>query len=157
MAKILKNTTLSDMELSELGKTIPASGQITIPVQEYILLASDDSIAECTAPITNGDIVVNDGTVDLSASDGLNYIRYPDDSRNINFNNTGTGMTSTNIRDAIIEANNGTGGPDNFSYKRIGLGETVTIPEDQQMLVFKEICLEDDGEVCIDEELIVLE
>ena len=88
MAKILKNTTIADIEVDNLGITIPASGQIDLVTGEYLLLASDDVVTELTSLINAGDIVVNDGNADLSAADGIAYIQYPDDALNIRFDNT---------------------------------------------------------------------
>lgn len=78
MPKILKNTTLSDIELKRIGVTIPSSGQETIKVEEYGDLASVESIAEITPLINSGDIVVNDGTTDLDAETGIRFIEYAD-------------------------------------------------------------------------------
>jgi len=49
------------------------------------------------------------------------------------FDNSSNGFTSDNVQDAIEEAASSSGA-DNFSYKYVGIGETVTIPENQQML-----------------------
>lgn len=84
MEKILKNTTLSDIEIQSVGITVPASGQITIQVQDYLLLASDDSIAELTPLINSGDIVVNNSVEDLFPIKGINFIKYQDNYINGN-------------------------------------------------------------------------
>jgi len=78
MSKILKNTTLADIELTSIGLTIPASGQITIQVEDYLLLASQDSITELTPLINNGDIVVNNGSQDLASRNAIEWIKYQD-------------------------------------------------------------------------------
>jgi hypothetical protein len=113
MAKILKNTTLSDIELIELGITIPASGQFTVEVTDYLFLGSEETLSEITSLINSGDIVVNDGTSDLSANDGIAYISYPDDAANIRFNNLSNGFISDNTQDAIEEVQ------DNINNKSI--------------------------------------
>lgn len=100
MAKILKNTTLSDIEVAALGLTIPASGQITIEEQDYLLLANTDSVAELTTLINSGDVVVNDGTADLVASEGISYIKYPNFAASIRYTPT-TFVTEDNVQDAI--------------------------------------------------------
>lgn len=106
MSKILKNTTTSDIELDNLGLTIPASGQTTVAVQDYLLLGSEDSITELTTLINSGDIVVNDGSSDLSASDGINYISYPDNASNILFDNSIAQLPNSpqNVQTAIENA-----------------------------------------------------
>lgn len=78
MSKILKNTTVADIELDALGYTIPASGQVDFDVTEFQLLASDDVIAEVTPFLTSGDIVVNDGVQDLTLAEGLRYLTWPE-------------------------------------------------------------------------------
>ena len=72
MSKIVKNTTGSDIVISDTGVTVLASNQYTIPANDYLLwAASDDVITE----IGSGDIVVNDGSVDLGISDGTDLIK----------------------------------------------------------------------------------
>ena len=104
--KILKNTTGSAIELSVIGLSIPASSQITIEVQDYLLLGSSDSTTEIDPLITSGDVVVNDGTSDLSVSEGQNYIRYADNANNILFTDSTTGLVSNTTREAIDEVGN---------------------------------------------------
>lgn len=74
MAKILKNTTGSEITLSVNGFSIPAGGQVNIVNQNYGLLAKDGSVTELTPLINSGDIVVNDGTNDLIADVALNHV-----------------------------------------------------------------------------------
>lgn len=76
--KILKNTTGLDIFLKFPGVEIPAGGQITINVEEYLDFAANDAILEITPLINSGDIVVNNGTVDYSAADGIRFLEYTD-------------------------------------------------------------------------------
>jgi hypothetical protein len=79
LEKILKNTTGSDIFLEFPGITVPASGQVTINVEEYKDIAAESAlITELTPLINSGDIVVNNGTVDYSAADGIRFLEYPD-------------------------------------------------------------------------------
>ena len=71
MSKILKNTTLSDYFWGEPGINVPASGQVTIPFTKYLEVSQTEAISEITADINSGDIVVNDGTNDLSYNFGV--------------------------------------------------------------------------------------
>lgn len=72
MAKIVKNTTISDIELPDTGTTIPASGQLTLdPIEYYLYAASTDIIPH----IDSGDIVINDGTADLPITEAKVYIK----------------------------------------------------------------------------------
>jgi hypothetical protein len=57
--------------------TIPASpGQYTIPPQDYLLFAASSNTVTFVGA---GDLVVNDGSVDLNISDGIDLIKgiYP--------------------------------------------------------------------------------
>lgn len=76
MSKIVKNTTLSDINISDVGVTVFASSQYTIPANDYLLWASSDDIVTY---VGSGDIVINDGTEDLGISDGIDLIKglYP--------------------------------------------------------------------------------
>ncbi len=102
--KVLKNTTASEIDLKYLATTIPASTNRAVNVEDYIRLASDDSVAELTPLINSGDIVVNDGTNDLSVSDALAFIEYADYAPNIRFNNSTNGFAAKNVQEAIEEA-----------------------------------------------------
>lgn len=103
MAKILKNTTASDIDLDILGRRVPASGQLDLDTSDFARLASDASITELTTLINSGDIVVNDGVSDLSIADALAYIEYPDNAANIRFDNSSNGFTSDDVQTAIEE------------------------------------------------------
>lgn len=84
MIKILRNTTISDIVISDTGITIqPGVGnQYTIPPIDYVLWAES---ADITSFVNSGDILVTDGTSELSSTDGLDFIRYPDNAKNQRF------------------------------------------------------------------------
>ncbi len=69
---IAKNQTGSDIDLIRLGQRVPALGQK--------ILTDDASYTECTedetleTAVSAGTIVINDGTSDLSAAEGLIYL-----------------------------------------------------------------------------------
>jgi len=132
--KILKNTTLVDIELRQIGQTIPAESQSTINIEDYIILASNDSVAEIDPLIVSGDIIINDGTNDLNVIIGKAYIRYPDDAENILFDNASNGFISKTVQTAIEETMDAAL-TDQFSYHRIPSGKIITIPTNQQMTV----------------------
>lgn len=73
MSKILKNTTLSPIAVGDTGITIQVSPtDYTIPPQDYPLWASSsDTVTQVGA----GNIIVNDGSNDLSISDGVDLIK----------------------------------------------------------------------------------
>lgn len=72
MAKILINQTASPVSVSDTGITVPASGQYTIPPTDYPLWAASDDIVTLVGA---GTLVVNDGSVDLGISDGIDLIK----------------------------------------------------------------------------------
>ena len=71
MIKILKNQTGSIINL-DIGISIPASGQTILNPQDYDEAAdSDDLVVEIGA----GNIIVNDGNIDLSKADGIRLVQ----------------------------------------------------------------------------------
>lgn len=104
MSKIIKNTTLSDIEIQSFGYTIPASGQLDVDTIEYTLLANEDVVTELTTLINAGDIVINDGNADLIASEAIAYIQYPDQALNVRFDNSTNNFISDEVQSAIEEA-----------------------------------------------------
>lgn len=76
MAKILQNTTASPVVLTDVGITVPASGNYTIPPTDYLLFAaSSNTITQ----IGSGVLTVSDGSVTLSIASGTSLIQglYP--------------------------------------------------------------------------------
>ena len=72
MAKIVVNNTANPVPISDVGITVPASGQHVVTTQEdYLFANSDDLIALLGA----GTVKINDGTSDISNSDGLTLIK----------------------------------------------------------------------------------
>jgi len=72
MSKILKNTTASPVDITDVGVTIPASGQITVEAVDDLLFKGSSDVVTL---IGNGTVVVNDGTSDLSITDGIDLIK----------------------------------------------------------------------------------
>jgi hypothetical protein len=70
--KLLKNTTISDIAIMDCGVTIPADSSYLIPPQDYLLFAASSNIV---TQVGIGDVVVNDGSYDLSISDGIDFIK----------------------------------------------------------------------------------
>lgn len=101
MSKILKNTTGTDIELDIVGLFIPASGQITVSTETYLDLASEDSVTELTSLINAGDIIVNDSINDLSASDGIEYIKFPNFAETVRVESSS--FTSKDVKSALEE------------------------------------------------------
>lgn len=70
--KVLKNTTLSDIFITDTGVNLLASSSLTLNPTEYALWASSSDII---THIGSGDIVVNDGTEDLSKALGISLLQ----------------------------------------------------------------------------------
>lgn len=72
MVKIVKNITGSPISVTDMGVTVPAMGSYTIPATDYALwMTSNDIIVYVGA----GTLVINNGTVDLGKSDGIDLIK----------------------------------------------------------------------------------
>jgi hypothetical protein len=72
MSKILKNVTLSNISISDVGITIISQDSYNIQTQESTLWAASDDIVTF---IGSGDIVVNDGTFDLNKAQGIALVQ----------------------------------------------------------------------------------
>lgn len=73
MSKLLKNTTGSIVNILDTGVSIPASpGSYLIPPQDYLLWAASNNVI---TKVGDGSLVVNDGSADLSISDGIDLIK----------------------------------------------------------------------------------
>lgn len=73
MAKILKNTTASPIEIGDAGVTLqPTPTDYTIPPTDYLIWASSSDVI---TEIGSGNVVVNDGSEDLNISDGTDLIK----------------------------------------------------------------------------------
>lgn len=73
MSKILINNTASPVTIVDVGNVIvPGSGSYTIPPQDYQLFAASSNTVSLVGAAT---IKVNDGSTDLSISDGIDLIK----------------------------------------------------------------------------------
>ncbi len=72
MSKILTNTTASPIAIGDAGVTLAAGVPYTIPPQDYLLWSASSDIL---SPVGSADVVVNDGTDDLSPSEGIDLIK----------------------------------------------------------------------------------
>jgi len=72
MSKILKNTTASAVDIIDVGLTVPASGQLTIQASDDLLFRDSSDVVTL---VGNGTLVVNDGTNDLSITEGIDLIK----------------------------------------------------------------------------------
>lgn len=142
MIKIFKNTTLSDIELQEIGITVLASSQYTLNTEEYAKSAGIDSITEISPYITSGDIVINDGVDDITVANGfilqeaIDYISSPVFAGHIRFAaepERSNGYTKKNVQEAIEQTRTSGigkilnfffGGNGNVANKWLGYGNS---------------------------------
>ena len=71
---IAKNTTASSITIEDLGIDIPLSSQLTL--SDLFDFADISNSSKLKAFVTNGTIVINNGTIDLSVANGLKHIYY---------------------------------------------------------------------------------
>ena len=72
MSKTLNNSTGSAVALADVGVTVPASGSYTIPQTDYPLFAASSNVV---TKVGDGTLIVNDGSSNLSISDGIDLIK----------------------------------------------------------------------------------
>jgi hypothetical protein len=72
MAKIIKNTVNSVFLVDDTGVSISALSNYTIPPQDYWIWAASSNVVSL---VGNGTFIVNDGSNDLSISDGIDIIK----------------------------------------------------------------------------------
>lgn len=73
MSKILKNQTVSDVAIADTGVTVPASGQYTIPPEDYDAFAASSDVISLLA---DGSLILNDGSNDITiVSDAVDVIK----------------------------------------------------------------------------------
>jgi len=103
ITKIVKNVSGSTQQI--INADVANNGTFNIPVELWFMAANDTTLI---TKINNGQFIINDGTSDLSAANGVLHIeRFQFDSSNkISFDNTSNGFTSTNAQSAIEESKN---------------------------------------------------
>ncbi len=72
MSKILINNTAGTVFINDTGVSIPTATQYTIPPQDYLLWAASSDVITA---IGATDLIVNDGSYNLSISDGTDLIK----------------------------------------------------------------------------------
>ena len=107
--KIVKNVSLSEIYIKEVGIPIPAESQYEIPPQEYALWHAAVLVVGSTlvTKIDSEDLVINDGVGDLIATDGKNYLKTSYTAFNQRFLSEperSNGFVSKNTQEAIEEA-----------------------------------------------------
>lgn len=72
MSKIIKNPGASPVTVNDVGVTIPGVSSYTIPPQDYLLWAASSDIISSIGSLT---LIINDGSFDLTVSDGVDLIK----------------------------------------------------------------------------------
>lgn len=122
MTKRIKNSTGSDITVVSAGVTISAGGMYEIQPSEYLIWGSEEVIAEISADITAGNLVVNaydevTGTdydlptvAEADIQRAFDFLRYPDYAFNVRFLSDperANGFVAKNVQEAIEEARDG--------------------------------------------------
>lgn len=152
MSKIIKNITQSDIFIKSLGRRVDANSQIEVDPRDFMLLATDENLAEMATLIDAGSLVINTGSQDLSPATAVSFLAYPDNASSQAFANDqlrSNGLVSENTQEAVEEAflqacaaiysihliHNGTRGRDTFlSYSNLTPGTPIVVPVDSQLL-----------------------
>ncbi len=115
MSKIIKNqkSPAAAIVLKAVGREVPASGQIEVHTEDYLLWASEDSITEITPLINSGDIVINDSVDDITVANGfslaraIDFLKYVDQAFHQRFAaepERSNGFSAKNVQEAIEES-----------------------------------------------------
>ena len=108
MKKIIKNTTLVDIIIKPMGLSVPANSFLLVEPSEYRLWMTVDVIASVLPNIVSGDLVVNDGSVDLDSDEGIHYLSHPGFAKSTRFEinalAAGKQFTKKNTQNAIEES-----------------------------------------------------
>lgn len=75
MQKIVRNITASGILVQDTGVHIDSGENYIIDSQTYLLWTNSLDVIPL---ITSGDLVINNGTYDLSPADGIRFLQYPD-------------------------------------------------------------------------------
>lgn len=135
----IKNVSDSDQIYAGISvlSSITSSGEAYVLAEsDFIWLSLDRTFLEA---LVSGQVVVNDGTNDVSPAVGLRLIR-----RQI-FDNATNGFLATNISDAIYEQVSANVPGANFSI----VAETTRVHPNLGVSDGTEVDVEDDGELII--------
>jgi len=106
MSKALKNNTGSDIIIGDTGQTVPASGELAINATDSLLYAASTDVV---TPINDGDLIVKFKTTELSAVQGLCYLRTGLEGLALShcYDNTESGLSAIDVQAAIDEIASG--------------------------------------------------
>lgn len=100
LIKIIKNNSGSTQTWK--GTTLAHGESVTLRREYWSIWAEDQEVVDA---VISGDIIVNDGTSDLNADDGLEQLFrfHIEEAEHIVFENDDNDFVSTNVQDAIEE------------------------------------------------------
>jgi hypothetical protein len=106
---IAKNVTVSTVNIEDMGFSLSPSGtpNSTRTLTDYFELFEIVSSDNLTAEVAAGNIVINDGTTDLSVSQGLNHIFIQTEYEDLDQD---SGIAGANFDDILLTG--GCGGTD---------------------------------------------
>lgn len=141
------STTGSDVVISELGITI-SHPTVDQDLSSQFSPSDIQNAPSLTSAIRSGLLVwrKRSGGAVQPATD------YDEDYVEIEKENTGTGAQD----DRVVTFKDLAGSGNNFSYTKIANDKIITIPTDQQMVVFGDISIDGSGELDIDGETVIM-
>jgi hypothetical protein len=104
IVKILRNVSGATRNI--LNIEVADTASYVVPYNQWVKLTEHQPTLD---DIIAGLVIVNNGTTDLSVPNAFKLIKRFDvqDAEETPFDPTGTGLTSTNVQDAIVEAASG--------------------------------------------------
>jgi hypothetical protein len=167
--KIIRN--IGSANITVLGITLAPSEEYEILVTKWSEAAFSDELLQA---ILDEDIVVSNGYYDLNKTIGYKHIAHlPGTHKDALVVvptekplDPDTGYLVIDIEDNVLKYFDGTkwvlldpssSENHNFSYRKILNPKTITIPNEQQMISYQEVCIESGGELNVEGEVIIIE
>jgi len=116
--KILKNVTTE--EITVFGFVIPVGGEQELSPNLFLKMTYEESVLNL---VSSGALVVNNGSEDLSAIDGVAYLQTLSSAQS----------------------------DDGFSWRHIPSGNKVTIRSGRQMISYFELEIDSGGEIVLED------
>lgn len=145
MPKILKNNTVSGFPIHDVGFYISVFEDFIIDPSDYDKVAGSQDVFSA---VSSSSLIVNDGFIDLTIEEGLAFLTLSETAKGIRYQGTSV--------EAYLDGLSGFSNA-NFSVKEILPAFTISIPSNQQMIVYQECCVDLTGELEILGELVVIE
>lgn len=101
MSKIIKNNSGVSYDVGDVGKTLAIGENYTIPPTDYLLWAAS---SDAVTGIGAGELIVNDGSTDLSISNGVDLVKgiFPTSvEANVTASVLPTGASTSSLQNAL--------------------------------------------------------